>query len=306
MKKISVYTLSLLMAIFLGSCSEEDLSPESVIVDSNTPLNEFDEWLMENYTKPYNIDFIYRADDREYSMDHTLAPPNYAHSIAVAKILRHLWLGTLDDVKGMNFTKAYIPKTIVLVGSGMFNSTTVTVGEAEGGMKITFARINDLNLANLTLGALTGASTYVGNGTESTGMIKTAFHEFAHIMTQTKPLPEEFSLITPNAYLGDDWNTVGTTPLAAWTAGFPTKYSRHSPGEDFAEIVAIYTTRGSTNWDDLLAAAGAEGAGIIDTKVAMINKYLKNSWGTSLDAMREAFEVRAADLDDLDLENLND
>jgi substrate import-associated zinc metallohydrolase lipoprotein len=303
MKKIMMYTFSLLLTL-CGACGEDGLSPESVIVDSNTTLNAFDAWLLENYNKPYNIDFIYRADDRQYSMDHTLAPPKYEHSVAVAKILQHLWLGTYNDVKGVNFTKTYIPKTIVVVGSGMFNSTTVTVGEAEGGLKITFARINDLNLQNLTLSSLIGASTYSGNGTESTGMIKTAFHEFAHILTQTKPLPEEFSLITPNQYLGDDWNTTGTTPRLAWTAGFPTKYSRHSPGEDFAEIVSIYTTRGATNWNDLLAAAGTSGASIINTKVAMINKYLQISWGTNLQAMREAFEARAARLNELDLVTL--
>lgn len=299
-----VYMFSVL-AITLWSCEEEELSPQSVIVDSNTPMNEFDEWLLENFTKPYNINFIYRADNREYSLDHTLVPPKITHSIAVAKILKHLWLGTYDDVKGMAFTKTYIPKTIVLVGSGMYNSTTVVVGEAEGGVKITFARVNELNIDNIALADLTGNSTYTGNGTESTGLLKTAFHEFAHIMTQTKPLPEEFSLISALDYLGDDWNAVGTTPKAAWTAGFPTKYSRHSPGEDFAEIMAIYVTRGSTNWNNLLAAAGAEGAEILNTKVAMINKYLQTSWGTNLQKMREAFESRAEDLDELDLTNLN-
>lgn len=305
MKKIMIYTFSLLLATLCWSCEEEEkLNSESVIVDSNTALNEFDEWLLENYNKTYNIDFIYRADDKQYSMDHTLAPPDYAHSIAIAKVLQHLWLGTYNDVKGINFTKAYIPKTIVLVGSGMYNSTTVTVGEAEGGMKITFARINELDIENMTLSSLTGGSTYSGNGTESTGMIKTAFHEFAHIMAQTKPLPEEFSLITPNEYLGDDWNSTGTTPLLAWTTGFPSKYARSEPGEDFAEIMGIYVTRGSTNWSNLLTAAGTQGANIINTKVALINKYLKNSWSTSLDAMRAAFEARAAQLDDLDLVNL--
>src|SRR5690606_34653487 len=124
---------------------------------------------------------------------------------------------------------------------------------------------------------------YAGNGTESTGMLKTAFHEFSHIMTQTKALPEEFSLITANAYLGDDWSTVGTTAIAAWEAGFPTKYARHSPGEDFAEITAVYITRGSENWDALITHAGETGAGILNIKVEMINKYLKTSWGTSLE-----------------------
>ncbi len=304
MKKIMIYTLTLLLTA-VWSCDEEALSPDSVIVDSNTTPNAFDVWLNEHYNVPYNIDFVYRADDRQYSMDHTLAPPTYEHSIAAAKILYHLWLGTYNDVRGMVFTKTYIPKTIVLVGSGMYNSTTVTVGEAEGGMKITFARVNILDLENLDLGMLTGKSTYDGTGTESTGMLKTAFHEFAHIMTQTKPLPEEFSLISANDYLGDDWSTTGTTPRGAWETGFPTKYARHSPGEDFAEIMAVYVTRGSANWDALFDAAGEVGTGILSRKVEMINKYLETSWQMSLDDLRDAFELRGAQLGDLDLENLN-
>ncbi len=304
MKKIMIYTLALLLTA-IWSCDEEALSPESVIVDSNTTPNAFDVWLHENYNVPYNIDFIYRADDRQYSMDHTLAPPTFEHSIAAAKLLQHFWLGTYNDVQGINFTKTYIPKTIVLVGSGMYNSTTVTVGEAEGGMKITFARVNALDIDNLTLEMLIGASTYEGNGTESTAMLKTAFHEFAHIMTQTKPLPEEFSLISANDYLGDDWSTTGTTPRAAWERGFPTKYARHSPGEDFAEIMSVYITRGTSNWDALTVAAGEPGVAVLDEKVMMIDKYLETSWGTSLDDLRDAFEARAAQLGELDLVNLN-
>jgi len=304
MKTILKYTLVALLTVACGACQEEELSSESVIIDSNTASTPFDGWILENYTKPYNIDLIYRANNREYPIEYTLAPPKYGHAVGVAKILQHLWLGTYNDLKGTTFTKTYIPKVIILVGSGMYNSGSVTVGEAEGGVKITFARINDLDLENLTLATLTGGTVYTGTGTESSGMIKTAFHEFAHILTQTKPLPETFSLITPNAYVGEDWNANGTTPQAAWTTGFATKYSKHSPSEDFAEIVSVYTTRGAANWDQLLVSAGATGAAIINLKTQAINRYLQTSWNTNLDAMRKAFEARAATLNEVDLVTL--
>lgn len=304
MKNILTYTCSLLLSILSLSCQEEKLSKESVIIDDTTVQNDFDIWLKANYTDVYNINVIYRADDREYDIDYTLSPPDIAHSIAIAKILQYLWFGTYNDVKGILFTKTYIPKVIVLMGSGMYNSTSVVVGEAEGGLKITFAKINDLDIDNLTLEDITGGSTYSGSGTETTGLIKTAFHEFSHILTQTTPLPEEFSLVSANDYLGDDWNTSGTTPLQAWTAGFPSKYASSSPSEDFAEIVSIYITRGSDNWASLQEAAGDDGAEILNTKVDMINSYLSTYWNTSLDAMREAFAARAAHFDEIDLVNL--
>jgi substrate import-associated zinc metallohydrolase lipoprotein len=313
MKKILIYLFSLFMVTsFFVSCSEDELNSESVIIDKSTVTNDFDKWIAENYTKPYNVAFWYRADDREYSMDFTLTPPIYEKSISMAKILHHLWLGTYDDVKGIGFTRAYIPKVIMVVGSGAYSSTSVKVGEAEGGMKITFYRINQMELAHPNLSELVGVPSFAGNGVDETGLIKTAFHEFAHIMAQNKPLPEDFALISDKDYTGDDWNASGTTPLAAWKKGFTTKYGSSSPGEDFAEIVGIYITRGKKNWDDLLAAAGTDGAAILTQKVNAINDYLKTSWGASvegdplsLNVFRAAFEQRAAELSSLDLENVN-
>ncbi|MDR1092474.1 MAG: putative zinc-binding metallopeptidase [Prevotella sp.] len=306
MKKTIIYTLlSLFTGIGFVACGEDGLSSESVIVDKTTEQNELDRWIEDNYTKSYNIDFIYRSDDREYNMSYNLVPPTYERSVAMAKLLLHVWLGTYDDVHGRLFTKTYIPKTIMLVGSGMYRSTSTVIGEAEGGQKITFARINELNLTTPSLSELVGVPNFTGNGTDATGVLKTAFHEFSHILTQNKPLPEAFALISQNDYVGDDWNASGTTPRAAWNKGFVTKYASHSPNEDFAEIVSIYIVRGESNWTQLLATAGTAGVTILNQKTEMINTYLKNFWGVTLDELRLGFEGRVANLDEIDLINLN-
>lgn len=306
MKKTILYALLFLFAgIGFTACGEDGLNPESVIVDKTTGQNDFDRWIEEHYTKPYNVDFIYRSDDREYNMSYNLVPPTYEGSIAMAKLLLHLWLGTYDDVHGRLFTKMYIPKTIMLIGSGMYRSTSTVIGEAEGGQKITFARINELNLITPSLPELVGVPNFTGNGTDATGVLKTAFHEFSHILEQNKPLPEAFPLISQLNYTGDDWNASGTTPKAAWEKGFVTKYAGSSPSEDFAEILSIYVVRGESNWSNLLEAAGATGATILNQKTELLNTYLKNSWGVTLDELRAGFEGRAANLGGIDLINLN-
>ena len=55
------WLLMTLVAVTFCACSEEDLDANSIF-DSETVVeqNDFDKWLLENYTTPYNINFKYR------------------------------------------------------------------------------------------------------------------------------------------------------------------------------------------------------------------------------------------------------
>ena len=49
----------------LSSCTETKLSSESVIKPEGKKQTPFDKWLQVNYVEPYNIEFIWRYDDKE-------------------------------------------------------------------------------------------------------------------------------------------------------------------------------------------------------------------------------------------------
>lgn len=65
MKKIKYLFLILVAMCTATSCSEDDLSPDSIFDTTAPQRNEFDKWILTNYTTPYNIDLKYRFEDIE-------------------------------------------------------------------------------------------------------------------------------------------------------------------------------------------------------------------------------------------------
>lgn len=320
--------LFLFVGLVFTSCSGDSLDSQSVITETSSSPNELDFWLVKNYVQTYNVDFKYRIDNRENNYSYSLTPVTYERGVAFAKILMHTWLKTYDEVKGQEFTQTYIPKNIVCIGSKQGN----TVGEAEGGVKITFFNLNErINLDNLTVESLTGKTDTTGNGNEESASLKTAFHEFSHILHQNKALPEDFSLVSDKDYVGGDWDTFYKNPIDAWSKGIISKYAGSSPNEDFAEMIALYVTRGPAMWSAVLKKADQQTdklldalrlAGVTDatvlakieadrpsikltTKMSKIRSYLKNSWNIELDEMQAIFYRRVNELPEMDLTNLD-
>lgn len=294
MKKIKIFLTIIAVATVTWSCSEEKLNSESVFKDTDHALQtEFDKWLLDNYAYPYNISFKYKMEDIETNMSYDLTPATTKNAIAMAKIVKHLWLEVYDEVAGVDFTRTYIPRVIHLVGSGAYNSNnTFLLGTAEGGLKVTLFRINDLNINNINVNLL------------SEWYLKTMYHEFAHILHQTKNYPEEFKSISNADYIGGNWSSISSTLEMAYKLGFVSRYSRQEANEDFVEIIAIYIVYGQANWDSILAQAGTSGAAIISQKLEIVKSYLRNSWNLDIDELRRVFESRALMLNYLDLSNL--
>ncbi|MDR2064832.1 MAG: putative zinc-binding metallopeptidase [Prevotellaceae bacterium] len=294
MKKIKIFLIIIMTAAIAWSCSEEKLNDESVFKDPDPALlTEFDKWILNNYTYPYNISFKYKMEDIESNMTYDLVPATTQKAIAMAKIIKHLWLEVYDEVAGVDFTRTYIPRVIHLIGSGAYNTNnTFLLGTAEGGLKVTLFRINDLDINNVSIELL------------SDWYLKTMYHEFAHILHQTKDYPAEFKAISNSDYIGGDWSSNSATLAMAYQLGFVSRYSRQEANEDFVEIIAIYIVRGQANWDSILAQAGTSGAAIINQKLEIIKSYLRNSWNIEIDELRRVFESKASMLNYLDLSNL--
>ena len=286
MKTSLLYLYTFLLLLLGAGCSEDDLDSRSIF-DTDTPeRNEFDKWLLSNYTYPYNINFIYRMEDIETDMSYRLAPAELDKSIQLAKLVKYLWLEAYDEVAGIKFTRSYVPRTIHLIGSPAYESNgTIVLGTAEGGLKVTLYMVNSLQL-NIDF-----LNYYY---------FKTMHHEFGHILHQTKNYPPEFQLISEADYVGGDWYA----QAEYYKKGFVSQYAMNVADDDFVENIAVYVTNTEEYWQSLLDAAGEEGRTILMQKFEIVKNYMKDTWNIDLQQLRDVVLRRAKDIDKLDLNKL--
>lgn len=282
-----------LATLSLWSCSEDDLDPNSIFGGTETGKvpNEFDTWLLENYTTPYNIEFKYRFEDMETDDTYNLVAADYDRSIALAKFTKYLWLESYEELLGPDFIRTYCPRLLFLVGSPAYNSDgSVVLGTAEGGLKITLYNVNSISLTSIDVEQL------------NYWYFKTMHHEFAHILHQTKNYPTEFNEITPSGYQPTGW--VNVSEQEALDMGFVSPYASSETQEDFVEIIAIYVTHTAEYWDNLVGSASAEGQGYINQKLEIVKDYMTTTWGIDLDELRDIVQRRSQEVAQWDVNDL--
>ncbi|MEA4982427.1 MAG: substrate import-associated zinc metallohydrolase lipoprotein, partial [Paludibacter sp.] len=213
MNKLIIYTLSLLLLI---SCSKEDeFGPSIFDVDDHlvegSASYEFDSWLRQAYLQPYNLDFRYRMQDVGSDMDYNLVPTSFEKAQQMAKLVKYLWFDVYGTVVGPEFLKENGPRIIHLIGSPAYNpiSGTILLGTAEGGLKVTLYRCNELDPTDVDM-----MNEYY---------FKTMHHEFAHILHQKRLYPVEFGLISQGKYNPLGWQY--KTDSEAATLGFVSPYA---------------------------------------------------------------------------------
>lgn len=282
-----------LATLSLWSCSEDDLDPNSIFGGTETGKvpNEFDTWLLDNYTTPYNIEFKYRFEDMETDDTYNLVAADYDRSIALAKFTKYLWLESYEELLGPDFIRTYCPRLLFLVGSPAYNSDgSVVLGTAEGGLKITLYNVNSISLTSIDVEQL------------NYWYFKTMHHEFAHILHQTKNYPTEFNEITPSGYQPTGW--VNVSEQDALDMGFVSPYASSETQEDFVEIIAIYVTHTAEYWDNLVGSASAEGQGYINQKLEIVKDYMTTTWGIDLDELRDIVQRRSQEVAQWDVNDL--
>lgn len=289
----SVFFLLAASSNLLTSCSEDDLSNDSIFAeDVKAPERDgFDTWIYLNYTHPYNIQFNYKYVDRESDNTYNLVPAERDKAIAMAKLVKYLWIDSYAELMNDDglFFKTYCPKVIQLIGSKAYNEQgSVVLGTAEGGMKITFYNVNELTPDNLSISFLNG------------WFFETMHHEFAHILHQTKNYSTDFKQISTD-YQGPSW--LNMTDKEARQRGYVTAYSSYAPDEDFVEIIANYVTHDEAWWNDVLEEAGDTGKDKINRKFKIVKDYLQESWSIDLDKLREIVQRRSANLANVDVSN---
>ncbi len=232
--KLHKYILMAVAGLALASCSEEKLGP-SIFPDDNPPADpngysyKFDKWVEKNFLLPYNLDFKYKMEDVESSMDYNLVPATFENARDLCLLTKYLWFDTYAEHCGEDFLKTYGPRILHLIGSPAYNPTSGTeiLGLAEGGLKVSLFKVNEIQLNNVNQ-----LNEYY---------FRTMHHEFGHILHQTRTYPKEFDLISAGRYDASSWQN---KPIGLQASqGFITPYSSCEGREDFAETIANYLTR---------------------------------------------------------------
>lgn len=292
MKKYFIYICLMAVAGCLTSCNnDEDIDTNNSIFNiTEEEPNGFDKWILSNYVYPYNIQVKYRLDDTETDVKYDLVPADYDKSVALMKIVKHVWMEAYDELWGVEITRTYVPRIIQLIGNVAYTQSGMILGQAEGGLKVILFRINEIDFDNINVAQL------------NEFYFKTMHHEFAHILNQTKAYDPTFDRISESDYVGSTWNHISVAD--ALKKGCISNYAMDRATEDFAEMVSIYVTNTPATWESKLSVAGATGRPILEKKFEIVYNYMRDSWGVDLNELREIVQRRQSEIFDLDLSTI--
>jgi substrate import-associated zinc metallohydrolase lipoprotein len=298
MRKYSKTVALAWLAVVLSACVRfEDSFTCSVFEDEPDldPASEFypfNKWLEDNYLIPYNLDFRYRMQDVGSDMDYNLVPAGLEKSKQIAILAKYLWFDAYSEVVNPEFLKQYGPRIIHLIGSGAYNPRlhTVVLGTAEAGIKISLFNCNEVDPNRIDV-----LNEYY---------FKTMHHEFAHILHQKKTFPKEFETYSAGYYDPGYWQE--RTDSEAASLGFASPYGSSQPREDFVEIIANFIVKSDEwweNWKKMAAKPGIgknqnevsdplDGKAILETKIEICRKWLRESWSIDLDSLRSNVAAR--------------
>ncbi len=287
---------NLIKAILIGlffsvlmSCSQDDDFTESIFNDQKTldPTSStynFDVWLNQNFTDPYNLSFQYKMEDVGSDLQYNLVPASLEQSKKLAQLVKYLWFDVYASMVDKEFLKYYGPRIIHLIGSPAYNpnSSTIKLGEAEGGIKITLYNCNNLN--------------YSDTENMNEFYFKTMHHEFMHILHQTKSYPKSFESLAAGKYSPMGWQYRSTQEAAQ--LGFISPYAGSQAREDFVETIANYLVKSNAQWNSILEMAGQDGADRIMQKLRVCSDWLNEKWQIDLLKMRQQILLRQQNIDE--------
>lgn len=318
--------MAVAMLAGFASCSSDDISDNSIFDTTSPTRNDFDNWILENFTYPYNVEMTYRLNDIETNVEYTVVPADSAKAAKLAKLVKYMWYDAYNEVVGQEFLKQYSPRMIMMVGSGMYQSQgTVILGYATGSIKIALCNVN-----NLTDDYMRDIDVL------NEWYLSTLHHEFTHILNQKIAYDKAFEQITVGDYVSGNWYLQDDDE--AYSLGFVRNYAMQEANEDFAETCADYIVYSDTKWNSIMKAAAtcyncggtgkvstydsstgkyvsstctvcvgtgkSDGDTKIEEKVEFIRNYLSSSFGLDIDKLREVVQRRASELKYLDLDNL--
>lgn len=262
---ILLWAFAAMLTLGVASCSDDDFTA-SIFDTTDYPLDRnsytfpLDTFAKVNFQEPYNMKFIYRMEDIGSDNQKNLVPVSYEKAIDVAVLSKYLWYDVYKELAGEKevFLKKYSPRIMHIIGSASYNPSTgtMTLGTAEGGLKITLYRINDVDENNID---------------ETNELVfKTMHHEFAHILDQTKSRPTSFNVISNGLYNATDWSSKNDS--LALAQGFVSPYASSQAREDWVEVMANYIVKDTVTWAAMLNTASYDWEDITTVTEEFYNK----------------------------------
>lgn len=324
-----LYSL-LLLSLCLGACQEKDpLKDESVIPSIEHELanrTELDNYIEEHFTKPYNVNLIYRYVDREVSREWTFAPITYDKSVEFATLIQHLYYEPFSKVTSQQFLREYTPKMVLLLGSYGYNSDgTVTLGLASNGVKVAFMGLNALDTKPLASSDIPTRRKTLESLNEN--YLRTLYHEGAHTFHQKIAYPTEYTKLSikdyqygrqfyywKDIYEAENKNksTYQVKTPSFLYAGFITPYASTNPDEDFAELFSYCIMYTEDDWAEVYRNADGKnnatdaltGKEILIRKREIIKKYVRETFGVDVEDLRQEVQSRYPNLHERDFTQL--
>ncbi len=251
---------SLSLSIALQGCRKEDDLTESIfdtdvpVVDKNRSTAEFDQWLYDNFVKPYNVEVQYRFNFPASDLSFQLTPADYNRSQLLAHMIRYLFYDVYTKYAGEEFMKQYGPRIFHFIGSSGYNATTGTevLGTAAGGVKITLYNINEMKPYSEAVQYNADDITILNER-----FFHTMHHEFSHILHQTKAYPVKFGQVTSSTYDPMTWQDRDS--VVTHQMGYVTHYGSSATFEDFVETLSCIITDTDVRWMNRIASACCKG-----------------------------------------------
>jgi substrate import-associated zinc metallohydrolase lipoprotein len=277
MNQLFKISLAVIAVLTLATACRKDengslsTTPNGLGGDSWTK-NNIDKWIYDSLTVPFNIAVKYRWDAWEQELDKTLVPSDTSKVIPALQGIKAVGLVPyIQQTGNADLLRRYAPKNFVLVGSPQYNyNGSITLGQAEGGTKITMYLINYF-------------SRLKKDSASFKQMVHTIHHELGHILHQNVMFSTNYRTIT-GGYTATWFNV---SDASARTQGFITAYAMAAPEEDFVEMISTMLIGGPNgptgydNYDKLIAQAGATTSIpylSIKAKEAVVVDYFAKTW----------------------------
>ncbi|MEM0938485.1 MAG: substrate import-associated zinc metallohydrolase lipoprotein [Bacteroidota bacterium] len=288
-KNSSIYLLMLLLiaCIFiLSRCYESENLDVPQADNEELIINELDAYIDENFTQKYGMAVRYKFVDNYLSVGQQTTPPRLESVRPMLDFIQEYWIDPYFEVEnGEEFFENHVPAEVILFGGLIYQGSTVLLGVADAGAKISLMDVNSVDPDNQEWILF---------------QLGTIYHEFAHVVHQRYKLPAGYETISPTGYTSaGSWFNI--SDQEAIERGFVSPYGSSSPNEDYAELVSAYLydpdfdenfTIDDENCGDADCESLNVGKALIREKLAAIVDHYENVTGVNIEALRASTQAK--------------